>query len=298
MPLPVFIAWQGIQLRLPNDWFLNGFSGDWREGVLTISSAGKTHLDIKWVRSKARSDLQFHLQRFLKQLERDARKRGARFTGTIEPQGEQSLRFRWSGHEQAVGRIRRCPDCQCITLMQLRSTARHEPLHTLAAAIFETLVDHPDAEGWVEWSLYGLHTAVPERFRLESHAILTGQTRLHFRLGRERLTIERIARAEQLMRGWSMPDWAQAWLHWHRWHGAPEPFEFEADPALLWQGRLRFGGLISESLQSLLTLRLPAWRIRAIAWFCPERNALFHIVHQSSRRTPLLDEVMARTVCH
>jgi len=298
MPLPVSIAWQGIQLELPADWYLNGFSGDWREGVLTISSPGKTHLDIKWVRTRARSDLQFHLQRFLKQLERDARKQRARFTGTIEPEGEQSLRFRWNGHEQAVGRIRRCPDCQCITLMQLCSASRHEPLHTLASAIFDTLLDHPDEHGWVEWSLYGLQTAVPERFRLESHAILTGQTRLSFRAGRERLTIERIARAEQLMRGWSMSDWVHAWLRWDRWHGTREPFEFEGDPALIGQGRLHLGTMMSESLQSLFTLRRPAWRIRAVAWLCPERNALFHILHQGSRKDNLLDEVMARTICH
>lgn len=298
MPLPVCIAWQGIQLQLPNEWFLNGFSGDWREGVLTISSPGKTHLDIKWVRTKGRSDLHFHLQRFLRQLERDARKRRARFTGTIEPETEQRLRFRWSGHEQAVGRIQRCPKCQCITLMQLRTASRHEPLHTLAHAIFSTLVDHPDEQGWVEWSLYGLQTAVPQRFRLESHAILTGQTRLKFRAGRERLIIERVARAEQLMRGWSLQDWAQAWLRWERWRGTREPFEFEGDPALLLEGRLSAGALLSESLQSLFTLRLPAWRIRAVAWFCPARNALFHILHQSPRPSRLMEEVMARTVCH
>ncbi len=298
MPLPVHIAWQGIQLLLPNEWFLNGFSGDWREGVLTISSPGKTHLDIKWVRTKKRSDLQFHLQQFLKRLERDARKRRVRFTGSIEPDGKTGYRFRWSGHEQAVGRIRRCPECQCITLMQLRSASRHEPLHTLACAIFDTLVDHPDDEGWVEWSLYGLQTAIPDRFRLESHTILTGQTRLAFRAGRERLIVERIGRAEQHMRGWSMPDWVRVWLHWERWHGALEPFEFDGDEAVLLQGQLRAGALLTESLQSLLGLRLPAWRIRAVAWFCPERNALFHVLHQSARKSHLLDEVMAKTICH
>jgi hypothetical protein len=298
MPLPVCIAWQGIQLRLPNDWFLSGFSGDWREGVLTISSPGKTHLDLKWVRTKGRSDLQFHLRRFLQHLERDARKRRERFTGTIEPEDESSLRFRWSGREQAVGLIRRCPECQCITLMQLRSASRHEPLHALASAIFDTLVDHPDEEGWVEWSLYGLQTAIPERFRLEKHTILTGQTRLSFRARGERLVVERIARAEQLMRGWTLSEWVQRWLRWEQWRGMPEPFEFEGDPALLLQGRLREGALISETLRSLFTLRLPVWRVRAAAWLCPHRNALFHITHQSLRNSPLLEEVMARTVCH
>jgi hypothetical protein len=28
VPLPVRIAWQGIQLQVPEEWFLNGFSGD------------------------------------------------------------------------------------------------------------------------------------------------------------------------------------------------------------------------------------------------------------------------------
>jgi len=298
VPLPVTIAWQGIRLQVPEAWFLNGFSGDWREGMLTISSTGKTHLDIKWVRTKARSDLQFHLQRFLKRLERDARKQRARFTGTLEPDGKEGFRFRWNGVGQAVGRIQRCPECQCITLMQLRTTARHEPLHTLASAIFETLCDHPDEQGWVEWSLYGLRTAVPNRFRLERHTILTGQTRLAFRAGRERLIVERIARAEQLLKDWSLHEWAQVWLRWEQLRGTPEPFELESDPALRLQGRLSWGHLIAESLPALLTLRLPAWRIRAAVWLCPKRNTLYHILHQHSRKSKLLDEVMTRTVCH
>jgi hypothetical protein len=298
VPLPVRIAWQGIQLQVPEEWFLNGFSGDWREGLLTISSPGRTHLDLKWVRTKARSDLQLHLQQFLKRLERDARKQRARFSGTLEPDDNAGFRFRWSGLEHAVGRIQRCPECHCITLMQLRTAARHEPLHTLASAIFDTLRDHPDEDGWVEWSLYGLRTAVPERFRLEKQAILTGQTRLVFRAGRERLLVERIARAEQLLKEWSLPEWAQVWLRWEQWHGTAEPLELENHPALRLQGRLSGGHLITETLPALLTLRLPAWRIDAALWLCPKRNTLYHILHQHSRKSELLNEVIARTVCH
>ncbi len=295
IPLPELIAWQGIQLWVPRGWFLNGFNGDWREGVLTVSSPGQTHLDIKWVRTRARSDLRFHLQRFLRRLERDARRRGARFTATMDADGTHSIRFRWSGHEQAVGRIHRCPKCQCITLMQLRSASRHEPLHTLASAIFDSVRDHPDERGWVAWSLYGLTTKLPARFRLEQHAILTGQTRLVFRSGREQLIVERVARAQQLMRGWELPDWAHHWLGWHRWHSRTHWLELEGQPYLLLEGRLRWLALLSETLTSLLTLRRPAWRLHAAAWLDEKANAVFHVLHRSSRKSELLKEIIVAT---
>ena len=49
--------------------------------------------------------------------------------------------------------------------------------------------------------------------------------------------------------------------------------------------------------RQVFRLRLPAWRVRAVAWLCKARNTVFHIQHFSPFRSNLLEEVMARTVC-
>ncbi len=296
--LPVPIGWQGISLQVPAEWYLKGYTGDWREGYLQIGSPTTTEIDIKWVRSRRKTDLHFVLQQFLKRLERDKRKRRHKFTGSIQAIDDHLLEFRWSADERGLGQIRRCAECQTIVLIQIRTASKHEPLYQIARPIFETLTDHPDEEGWVRWSLYGLDTALPARFRLEKAQVLTGRTRLQFRYRRERVLVERIARAEQLLKGYNFEEWVNLWLKWEAYRGEREPFEQEGDTGLHLSTQLGLGALIPESLMSLPVLHLPAYRVRMLAWLCPQRNAVFHILHRSPRRTDLLEEVMARTLCH
>ncbi|MFQ3611717.1 MAG: hypothetical protein SNJ72_09535 [Fimbriimonadales bacterium] len=297
-PLPVTIGWQGISLQVPAEWYLKGYTGDWREGYLQIGSPTSTEIDIKWVRSRRKTDLHYVLQQFLKRLEREKRKARHKFTGSIQTLSDHLLEFRWSADERGLGQIRRCEHCQTIALIQIRSSSKHEALYQIARPIFATLSDHPEEDGWVTWSLYGLHTALPARFRLEKAQVLTGQTRLIFRYRRERVLVERVARAEQLLKGYTFEEWVNGWLKWEAYPGIREPFEQDGDTGLHLSSRLGASALIAESLMSLPILHLPAYRVRMVAWLCPERNAVFHIQHRSPRRTDLLEEVMARTLCH
>lgn len=297
LPLPVLIGWQGIQLQVPDGWYLKGYTGEWREGYLQIGSPGKTEIDIKWIRSRRRTDLRYVLQQFLKRIERIHRRARHPYTGSITPIDEHTLSFRWQADERALGQIRRYPDCHTIALIQIRSPSRHETLHQLASAIFNTLSVEPDSKGWTVWSLYGLCTAVPERFRLAKAQILTGQTRLIFRFHREYLLIERIARAEQLMKGYTFEEWLHLWLKWSQF--VPKslvPLEAPACGMRL-SARLAFGSAFAEAIRGLCTLHRPAWRVEAVAWLDPNRNAIFHIQHQTPRRNPLIEEVYARTQC-
>ncbi len=294
-PLPVLIGWQGIQIRVPSEWFLKGYTGDWNDGYLQIGSPGSTEIDIKWVRSRRRTDLHYVLSQFLKRMERAKRRARQPYSGTIKPLDEHTLEFRWQSDERALGQIRRYPDCHTIALIQMRTASRHEPLHQLARPIFDTLSVKPDPDGWVVWSLYGLCTAVPERFRLAKAQVLSGHTRLFFRARREHLLIERIARAEQLMKGYTFEEWASLWLRW----GSLRRVEChpQGDGAFRMGASLPFGAAVAEAIRGLATLHRPAWRVEAVAWFQPERNAVFHIQHQTPRPNTLLEEVYARTRC-
>ncbi|MFN7017229.1 MAG: hypothetical protein ACK4P5_08730 [Fimbriimonadales bacterium] len=296
--LPTLIGWQGIRLNAPPDWFLKGYSGEWREGFLQVSSPHSAEIDLKWTRSRRLTDLNHVLQQFLKQLERAKRKAHQPFTGTLHPLNAHCIEFRWRSDERAVGRIQRYPEHHTIVLIQLRSASRHDALFQIARPIFESLRVAPDADGWVEWSLYGLQTAAPAEFRLLKSQILTGQTRLTLSRRHERLIIERIARAEQLLKGYEFTEWVDYWLRWHGWRGVREPFTWgENDCGVHLRSRLNWGALLTECTVSPLRLRLPAWRVRAVAWLCKERNTVFHIQHFSPFRSNLIEEVMARTVC-
>ncbi|MCS6924007.1 MAG: hypothetical protein NZM10_06495 [Fimbriimonadales bacterium] len=296
--LPTLIGWQGIRLNTPPDWFLKGYSGEWREGFLQVGSPASAEIDLKWTRSRRRTDLQYVLQQFLSKLERAKRKARHPFTGTIHPVNEHRIEFRWRADERAVGCIQRYPEAHTIVLIQLRSSSKHDALHQLARPIFESVRVAPDEDGWVEWSLYGLQTAAPADFRLEKSQVLTGQTRLVLRRRHERLVIERIARAEQLIKGYEFTEWVDHWLRWQGWRGEREPFTWgEHDTGVHLRTRLGWGALLTECLASPLRLRLPAWRVRAVAWLCRERNAVFHLQHFSPFPSNLIEEVMARTVC-
>ncbi|GIV06964.1 MAG: hypothetical protein KatS3mg017_0166 [Fimbriimonadales bacterium] len=296
--LPTLIGWQGIRLNAPPDWFLKGYSGEWRDGFLQVGSPHSAEIDLKWTRSRRQTDLRFVLQQFLRTLERAKHKARQPFTGTLSPVDENCIEFRWRSDERAVGRIQRYPEHHTIVLFQLRSSSRHDALHQWARPIFETLRVAPDEDGWVEWSLYGLQTAAPANFRLEKSQLLTGQTSLTLQRRHERLVIERIARAEQLTKGYEFVEWVDHWLRWRGWKGVREPFTWdENDFGVHLCSRLGWGALLTECVVSPLRVRLPAWRVRAVAWFCQERNTVFHIQHFSAFSSNLIEEVMARTVC-
>ncbi|MCS7301249.1 MAG: hypothetical protein NZ556_06820 [Fimbriimonadales bacterium] len=296
--LPTLIGWQGIRLNAPPDWFLKGYSGEWRDGFLQVGSPASAEIDLKWTRSRRRTDLRYVLQQFLNKLERTKRKARQPFTGALHPVDANCIEFRWRSDERAVGRIQRFPEHHTIVLIQLRSASKHDALFQWARPIFDSLRVAPDADGWVDWSLYGLQTAAPADFRLEKAQVLTGQTRLLLRRRSERLIIERVARAEQLLKGYEFAEWVDYWLRWRGWRGVREPFTWsENDHGVHLTTRLGVGALLTECVVSPLRLCLPAWRVRAVAWLCQERNTVFHIQHFSPYRSNLLEEVMARTVC-
>lgn len=294
--LPTLIGWQGIRLRVPDGWYFNGFSGHWREGVLQVASQGATTLDVKWVRSKKASDLRLHLDKYLKKIEQDTRKRKQRFTGRVDTISEQCLEFQWKSDRKGIGMVRRCSNCQCISLIQI-SGQRNTPLHVLASHIFETLQDC-SGDGWTDWSLYGLQTAVPERFLLEQQRILTGQTRLLFRCKREQILIERFAQAEQSLHDWSVQDWAEAGAEWRLFQRQVEETAWRNHEGASMTGRLKGFRWAREFEQSVFRLHRPALRVRAAIWHCSNRNQILHVRHQGSRRSDLLEQIVERTVCH
>ncbi|BCW95656.1 MAG: hypothetical protein WHS44_09455 [Fimbriimonadales bacterium] len=296
--LPTRIGWQGLRLDAPPDWFLKGYSGDWREGFLQIGSPHSMEFDLKWSRTRRKTDLAYVLQQFLAKLERAKRKARQPFHATLHPVDDHCIEFRWRSDERAVGRIQRDPDNHIIVLMQLRAASKHDALFQQARPMFESLRVAPDEEGWVEWSLYGLHSAAPADFRLEKAQVITGQTRLTLVRRHERLILERVARAEQLIKGYEFAEWVDHWLRWRGWRGVREPFTWsENDSGVHLTTRLGLGALATECVVGLARLRLPAWRVRAVAWLCQPRNTVFHIQHYSPFRSNLLEEVMARTVC-
>lgn len=295
--LPSLIGWQGISLRAPEGWYLNGVHGTWREGVFQVASRGVCAVDVKWVRSQKASDLRFHLDRYLSKMEKDARKRKSGFSGKVEKHSDESLSFTWKADRKAVGIARRCPECRCIILAQV-SGSRTDSVSTLASQIFSTLQDH-SSDGWSTWCLYGLHTQVPEEFQLEKHRLLTGQTRLLFRHRREVLQIERIAQAEQLLNGNLPSQWGQFYREWRAYKGIWEERAYHRHQGAHFSGRLKMFPLVRECEQGLIRFQKPALKAHIAVWHCEPRNMLVHVVAQGGKKTQsLLEQVVERTQCH
>lgn len=220
--LPTRIGWQGLRLDAPPDWFLKGYSGDWRK-VFCKSAPHSMESDLKWSRTRRKTDLAYVLQQFLAKLERAKRKARQPFHATLHPVDDHCIEFRWRSDERAVGRIQRDPDNHIIVLMQLRAASKHDALFQQARPMFEP-ARRARRRGWVEWSLYGLHSAAPADFRLEKAQVITGQTRLTLVRRHERLILERVARAEQRSKATSSPSGWTHWLRWRGWRGVREPF--------------------------------------------------------------------------
>jgi len=154
------------------------------------------------------------------------------------------------------------------------------------------------SDGWSDWSLYGLQTAVPEHFALEQHRIFTGQTRLLFRHRREQVVIERFAQAEQALQDWNVAEWASAWGEWRLFKGQVNEHLWRNHEGAIMIGRLKGFRWAREFEQSVFRLHRPALRVRGAVWHCPNRNLILHVRHQGPRRSDLLEQMIERTICH
>jgi len=296
------VAWAGITVRVPHDWSPTVVSGDGTRGHLKVMSPDTRSLEVRWERPSRPVSPAAALQRYFTRLRKDVgdkltiRERPKRLDA-LRPGGQEAIPYAWEAECRAVGCIWRCAECGRLVLAEL--TAERGADLSAAVDIIRGIRDHSEG-GWTAWALYGLTIAVPERYRMERHTLLTGHQRFELRDRGTVLTADRWALAELALRDTTLREWFE-----RRERAELSRFAYEVDEAevrghqaLRFTGRVRIAHLPARAARGAAALALPALAFDARVWHCPESNRIYSLRGELPGRDGLLEQVAACIECH
>ena len=273
-------AWQGISLKVPEDWSLVGVSGDDKNGYMRVDSPVASTLEVRWSAAAGKPpDLMAKGREFLSTLEKNSKKKKIRFESKIKPEKDAggSVGFQWKGDRLGQGRLTYCPECDRVMIAQVVSP-RDENVSQVAPVILGSMRDHR-SDGWVNWGLYGLEFAVPNGYRIEKHSLMSGYLSLAFKSRAKTLVVERWGLAGTLIGDGSLADWykkdVKPDIKGFRVEVTEE--EIRGHQGLKVTGR---AAGIKQALRAAayaLTLYSNPRRLTGYAWKCDESNRLFSV---------------------
>jgi len=306
------VGWQGVSVRVPEEWSPVSVSGEGEAGYLRIASPDTRSLEIKWEETKGSVSVPDALERYFKKLKRTAKKtrhdlrirERPKHLGSLRPPNQAPISYSWEADRRALGVIWHCGECRRLVIAELVGMLEDDL--SLAAEILKSIHEHGEG-GWNTWGLYGLAVDVPAEFRIESQQLTTGYLKLTFRHRAQMLVVERWGLANVVLKGGSSeasPE--RAW----RWFAAREAarlsrYRYRANE-LAWrghrvsclEGRERLLPGIARAVQSLTRLSLPALQFRGYVWECPETNKILALTGQEKRGSDITRRVFERFACH
>ncbi|HEX5322464.1 MAG TPA: hypothetical protein VFW40_01670 [Capsulimonadaceae bacterium] len=312
------IGWQGVSLRVPEDWSLVGFGGDDKSGSVRLDSGDAENrvrsVELRWAGAKGpqtTSDLEARVGPLLKRAERTSRKAGASAETETKPLEDKrhpdrsaSLGFFWKANDaSAVGRIWHCNTCGRVVIAQAYCESGNRG-RSAAGEILAGIECHSEESAWRIWGLYGLCTQLPADYALAGQQLMNVYLQLQFQRGQstDQLIVEQWNLANVQLKGMYLDEWFD-----RKGQGAISMSDIDkaetianGHPALRVTGRR--SGLSywsGEGAKNLVKLKKPALNYAALLWECPQSNRAYLIQSFSRRRQPeLLDEIMRRTRCH
>jgi hypothetical protein len=303
----VTIGWQGITLRVPEDWFPAALGTERASGYLRVQNPEGLSLEVKWSSPKGTVDLDAQLANYRKTLARAARKRKLDFDWKDKPKvpvrearPDKNRRFfGWKGEGQGLGVVWYCRGCGRVVFAQVAAPASQET-PTLAATILSTLEDHGE-DGEDLWALYGLQVRVPSGWLLDKHQLMAGYTMLQFRQRERLLRAERWALANVALKEACLEDflWDKCRKFWRDYRLQASAAEWAGHPGVFFAGRTRKVVPRLVAPVRRLIRRPGADRLSARAWHCATANKIFalHAVHPEGDLTALESDVQSVT-CH
>ncbi len=335
-PRPSVIGWQGVQLILPPDWNLTGFSMDRESGYLRVDAPGNSTLTVqlRWTPAHKpetktltgllaprvrrllkrpepippKPDLKASLEKMLKDSQKAAKKEKSKFESSLKPEkieGEHeertSINFTWQGAGRGQGKIWYCAKCGRLVVAQIvglnKDTAA---MNALASTLFGTLQCH-DVDGWDRWALYDYQVDVPKDFRLESQKLLSGFLMLTFVRGAEKIIVNRWGLANLTLKKFTVDEWFHAYssVNLKRQTKIACVLDERGHEVEHYRGKLSPLSRIKALKEGKHNpFRLP-FRYAGGCWFCPESNRLFTVeVWHRDKNNSLWDEVAERCACH
>jgi len=311
-------SWQGIRLRVPDDWELGRVDGDAKSGYARLDDARMVRAEVEWraapVRG-ARRPVTDLVDRYIEQLQKKATKTGMAFTVQRQAkflrdkrwlEGSEYEAFIWEADYRAYNLARACPDCHKIVLMRVLAPVG-ENAESLVNDVLPSIEDHPRESdgGRTFWSVYGMRMLTPVDFVLSEYELKSGHIRLTFQKdgGNQSLRIHRLSMAQMLLRERDLEDWYPSFFRkdLRDFILTVTPAGARTHAGLRVHGRPR-----SRWRQILRPLPLvnprPRRYLQGAVWHCPEQNRICVVEYLSKKRPEgeddFLEELIDGYVCH
>lgn len=301
------LAWQGITMKVPEDWNIGAIGGGREEGYLRIDSSEMPRVEIKWASSKGFTDVETIVDKYLNDLQKK-RKRGEpeiQVQRDIDLVSKRRMRkkslacFSWKAESQGYGAAWYCEQCERSMIAQVMAPG-NERVKELATEIIGGIEDHPRG-GWTTWAVYGMQMQAPEDFQLTGQKLMAGLIEFSFEREGEEIVAARWGMANVALRHKSLEEWARAELA-DRHKGIKlefEPTEFRGHPALAVSGAhtnvlMRARRFIMHCVRK----SLPEF-VCGLVWHCEPTNRLYYVGGLfDEHHVELRDELAERMICH
>ena len=312
-------GWQGIRLRVPEDWELGRIDGDAASGYARLDDVRMVRAEVEWrapPKRGIRRPVEDLVGRYVDQLQKKADKAGmelrverrAKFLRDKRwLEGSEYETFVWEADYRAYNLARACPDCGRIVLLRIM-TEKNDPGGEIGLVndVLPTLEDHPrEGDEGQYWSVYGLTFHAPEEFQLTEKELKSGHLKLIFEKdgGAQTLRVHRLSMAHMLLRETSIVDWYPSFfrkdlrdvsheIQAATLRGGHEGLRVSGRPQSRWRQILRPLPFVNPR---------PRRHMRGAVWHCPDQNRICiveHLFKKLDQAGDLLDRLMDGYVCH
>ena len=306
-------GWQGIYLRVPEDWNLGRVSGDYNSGYARLDDAEIVRAEIEWREGKGKAKRSLRVSeivdRYVESLEKKARKEGTTFAVKrrakflrdktwLEESDYET--FTWDADFRAYNLARACRDCGRVVLIRLLCKPG-ESMEDVVETVLRSLQDHPRNEH-LFWSIYGLNFFTPVDFKLTGHELKSGHIQLSFEQGKQVCRVQRLSMAAMLLKHTTLIDWYQ---NFFKKQLRDFNYEVSAEEVGPHEG-LRVEGRPRSRLRQLLRpLPLinprPRQYLDSRVWHCQLANKICivdHLYRKNNRAGDLVQKVINGYSCH
>lgn len=303
-------GWQGLRLRVPEDWNLGRVEGDRRSGYARLDDPEIVRVELEWrtAREGVREPVETLVDRYLASLEKKATKSGMRFAAQRRTRfladhgglkGSEHETFTWEADFRAHNLALRTPAGR-IVLLRLLSRLDERP-SSVAETVCRSLQDLSTESEW-PWSVYGMTFRVPGELTLESHKLRSGHIQLSFERGKEICRVQRLSLAAMLLKGATMAEWYPAFFSKDLRDLVVElsPAEVSGHEALRVTGKPR--SRWRQLLRPLPWLNpRPRLRLDGRVWHCPVSDKICivdHLFRREGEQGDLAQRIADGYVCH
>ena len=208
-------GWQGLRLRVPEEWNLGKVDGNYKSGYARLDDAEIVRVELEWRDipggGQAVSGL---VDRYLESLRKKAGKADIPFKVTRRARFLKDKRwledcdyetFIWEADFKAYNLARTFGLGKRVALLRVL-TRFDENIEGLIEEVFRSLEDQPEEEDFL-WSVYGLGFFMPAQYKLESHGLKSGHIQLNFQQDRHTVQVHRLSMANLLLKGTGLEAW-------------------------------------------------------------------------------------------